>query len=142
MDSQSPTPAWEAFRRLQRLEGALARELQDRCDLSPADYDVLDAVATHAAECVRVGALADAMSWARPRLSRQLARMERRGLIGREPCERDGRGDDVVLTADGTAALSSARPVHREWVRGRVEAPLSERDRAALRRIAGLLVPD
>ncbi|MGX1763473.1 MarR family transcriptional regulator, partial [Streptomyces lydicus] len=45
--------------------------------------------------------------------------MERRELIAREPCARDGRGDDVLLTAAGRRALEAAAPAHHASVRNR-----------------------
>ncbi|MFD0361876.1 MarR family winged helix-turn-helix transcriptional regulator [Nocardia sp. GCM10030253] len=107
--------AWSAYRRLHLLVDAeVARELESGTGLSMPDYDVLAAVAEMAAEqeCVRVSGLAARMHWPHSRLSRQLGRMERRGLIAREPCERDGRGDDVVLAEPGRRALEKAAPVH------------------------------
>ncbi|MFW6691081.1 MarR family winged helix-turn-helix transcriptional regulator [Streptomyces sp. MAR4 CNX-425] len=120
--------AWTAYRRLRLLVDAeVARDLERRTGLSMPDYDVLEAVAELGAEeqCVRVGGLAARMGWAHARLSRQLARMERRDLIAREPCERDGRGDDVLLTEAGRRAYETARPGHLASVRRHFTGPLS-----------------
>jgi DNA-binding MarR family transcriptional regulator len=83
-----------------------------------------------------VAALADRMRWSRSRLSRQLGRMERRGLIARVPCQLDGRGDDVEITEVGRRALAAAEPVLAATVRGHLTAGLDAADRAALARIA------
>ncbi|MEV4807191.1 hypothetical protein AB0K18_44950 [Nonomuraea sp. NPDC049421] len=45
----------------------------------------------------------------------QFTRMERRGLITREPC--GSRGIDAVLTDEGFAALRKAVPGHADEVR-------------------------
>ncbi|WP_082032321.1 MarR family winged helix-turn-helix transcriptional regulator [Nocardia vulneris] len=113
---------WAAYQRMRLLVDAeIARDLERSTGLSMPDYDVLAAVAEVAetAECVRVSGLAAHMHWPHSRLSRQLGRMERRELIAREPCERDGRGDDVLLTAAGRRALETAAPAHHASVRHR-----------------------
>ncbi|GAA4083007.1 MarR family winged helix-turn-helix transcriptional regulator [Nonomuraea soli] len=112
---QAARDAWAAYRRLQLLVDAeVARDLERDSGLSMADYEVLAAAAglASAETCVRVGGLAAKLQWAHGRLSRQLGRMERRGLIAREACELDGRGDDVLLTGAGRQAYEEATPGH------------------------------
>lgn len=120
MPTPTTTTLWAAYRRLHRLVDAqVAHDLERETGLSLPDYEVLDATVLTAAEqeCVRVSWLAKRMAWPHSRLSRQLSRMQRRGLISREPCERDGRGDDVVLTVAGRHAHERATPVLRASVR-------------------------
>lgn len=108
--------AWDAYRRLNQLVDAeVARDLEQDSGLSMPDYEVLAALTamTRPDACIRVRQLAAHLHWAHPRLSRQLGRMETRGLIAREPCERDGRGDDVVITTGGREAYDRATPPHR-----------------------------
>ncbi|MFE7801726.1 MarR family winged helix-turn-helix transcriptional regulator [Nocardia sp. NPDC057440] len=127
--------AWAAYRRLPLLvDTEIARDLESGTGLSMPDYDVLTAVTEMAAEeeCVRVSGLAARMHWPHSRLSRQLGRMERRGLIAREPCERDGRGDDVVLAEPGRQALAAAGPVHLASVHRRFLDLLTPEQLAAL----------
>jgi DNA-binding MarR family transcriptional regulator len=57
------------------------------------------------------------MLWSRSRLSHHLARMEQRGLVGREECETDGRGAVVTLTDKGLRTIEEAAPLHVEAVR-------------------------
>ncbi|MFI9505789.1 MarR family winged helix-turn-helix transcriptional regulator [Nocardia sp. NPDC052566] len=108
--------AWAAYRRLRQIVDAeIARDLEQGTGLSMPDYEVLEALAElrDPQACIRVRGLAAHLNWPHSRLSRQLGRMERRGLVAREPCERDGRGDDVLLTDAGQNALDSAVPAHR-----------------------------
>src|SRR6266404_3708830 len=49
--------------------------------------------------------VADATSQSRSRLSHQISRMEKRGLVRRDDCEGDKRGTFAVLTAEGMAAI-------------------------------------
>ncbi|MCC3762688.1 MarR family winged helix-turn-helix transcriptional regulator [Glycomyces sp. TRM65418] len=129
--------AWARYRRMRQvLDAAVARDLERECDLSLPDYEVLAAMDDLGDQCIRVGALADRMGWAHSRLSRQLGRMQRRGLIDREPCDLDGRGDDVVFTAAGTSALHAAARIHGDAVGRHFADALSERQLEALADIA------
>ncbi|MEV0589471.1 MarR family winged helix-turn-helix transcriptional regulator [Nonomuraea sp. NPDC050310] len=113
--TQAVHEAWAAYRRLQLLvDPAIARDLEKNSNLSMPDYEVLSAVTdlAHTQMCVRVGPLAGHLRWAHSRLSRQLGRMEQRGLIAREACELDGRGDDVLVTEAGRRAYEEAAPAH------------------------------
>jgi DNA-binding MarR family transcriptional regulator len=154
--------AWVAYRELRLgLDARVARDLEGS-GLSVPDFDVLAAVRAIAenggsagdplvplapdphpdartAHCVRVAALADRMGWSRSRLSRQLGRMERRGLIARVPCELDGRGDDVELTVAGARALAEAEPGFLDSVRTHFADALTEQQLAALTQICATL---
>jgi DNA-binding MarR family transcriptional regulator len=44
------------------------------------------------------------------RVSHQIARMERAGLVDRDNCSNDGRGAYAVLTEHGSAKLREAAP--------------------------------
>ncbi|MEW1635728.1 MarR family winged helix-turn-helix transcriptional regulator [Streptomyces sp. NPDC093801] len=116
--TESEQDAWYAWRRMFPLVDAeIARDLQQDSGLSEADYDVLSVLGSTDGHRMRVTALAGLMSWSRSRLSHQLTRMERRGLVRREEVAGDGRGAEVVLTADGVAAITGAAPHHVESVR-------------------------
>jgi DNA-binding MarR family transcriptional regulator len=61
--------------------------------------------------------IADALAWEQSRVSHQLARMQRRGLIARQDCASDARGAFAVITAAGRAVIERAAPAHVETVR-------------------------
>ncbi|GAA2275001.1 hypothetical protein GCM10009853_031250 [Glycomyces scopariae] len=129
--------AWARYRRMRQiLDAAVARDLERECDLSLPEYEVLAAMESTEDQCIRVSALADRMGWAHSRLSRQLGRMQRRGLIGREPCDLDGRGDDVVFTDAGTSLLRTAAIAHRDAVARHFTDALTERQLDELTGIA------
>ncbi|MEV0585572.1 MarR family transcriptional regulator [Nonomuraea sp. NPDC050310] len=133
--AQAVQDAWAAYRRLQLLvDPEIARDLEKNSGLSMPDYEVLSAVTTlaRAETCVRVGRLADHLQWAHSRLSRQLGRMEQRGLIAREACELDGRGDDVLLTPAGRQAYEEATPAHLASIDRHFGRALDGRQLAAL----------
>lgn len=126
--TESEQDAWYAWRRMFPLVNAeIARDLQQDSGLSEADYDVLSVLGSTDGHRMRVTALAALMSWSRSRLSHQLTRMEQRGLVRREEVATDGRGAEVVLTADGVSAITGAAPHHVESVR---------------RHLIGVLTPD
>jgi len=155
--------AWTAYRVLRlALDARVARDLEAGTGLSMPDFDVLAAVRALAgppapgswlvplsprdprsgartAHCVRVAGLADRMDWSRSRLSRQLGRMERRGLVARIPCELDGRGDDVELTDVGRDALDEAEQVLAASVRTHFTDALTAGQLEALTEISEVL---
>lgn len=128
--------AWRGLLRMQaRLQGELHRRLQTGSGLSLTDFDVLVALTDRSDERCRVLELATLLEWEKSRLSHHLARMQKRGLIAREECDDDGRGNYVVLTEQGRAAIEAAAPGHVETVRELVFDALSDDDVAALTRI-------
>jgi DNA-binding MarR family transcriptional regulator len=98
-----------------RLQTAMNRQLQQDCELSLADYDVLVALSERGAQ--RINELGEVLAWDQSRLSHQLRRMRGRGLITRHGSDDDRRGATVELTSDGRAALDAAAPGHVDLVR-------------------------
>lgn len=138
--------AWRAMLAMwTRLNAQLAREMAADSDLSMADFSVLVALTDTCAGRTRAFSLAEALQWEKSRLSHQLARMEKRGLIDRTECAEDGRGQLVGVTAAGRGAIEAAAPAHVAAVRRlfldalsseQLDA-LTEISRAALARIDG-----
>ncbi|WP_106400405.1 MarR family winged helix-turn-helix transcriptional regulator [Actinocorallia populi] len=109
---------WRDFLRMHtELWAVVGRDLQTGSGLSPGDFEVLVHLTDSAEHRLRVTELARAMRWERSRLSHQLARMEKRGLIVRQECPEDARGAFAVLTPEGLGAIESAAPAHVESVR-------------------------
>lgn len=98
-----------------RLQTAMHRQLQQDCELSLSDYDVLVALSERGP--LRINELGDALAWEQSRLSHQLRRMRGRGLVARQGSDDDRRGATVDLTDAGRAALEVAAPGHVELVR-------------------------
>jgi len=110
--------AWRGFQRVRtELTAHLARQLTRECGLTEADFGVLVNVSEAPGRRLRSRDLGRALGWERSRLSHQIARMEARGTVRREPCADDARGFDVVLTDVGLAAIEAAAPVHLAAVR-------------------------
>jgi DNA-binding MarR family transcriptional regulator len=129
--------AWRAFLTMQgKLNARLNRQLQDDSGLSLADFDVLVHLTDVPGARRRVTELATALTWEKSRLSHQVARMERRGLVAREDCADDRRGAFVVLTDEGRKAIEEAAPPHVDTVRELVFDHLDPVDVASLASIS------
>ena len=121
------------------LRSELASRLQSESSLSPGDYTVLLALREAEGRRLRPSELAARIGWQRSRLSHQLGRMERRGLIRREECAADSRGAEVVLTAEGAEAFRNATLPHLRAVRELFVNPLTPDQFAAAEEITTAL---
>jgi DNA-binding MarR family transcriptional regulator len=105
--------AWRALlnahaRVTARVESALVE-----AGLPPLSwYDVLWPLHRAPGRRLRVGALAEQVTLSRTGLTRLLDRVERDGLISRQPAPEDRRGSYVVITAAGSAVLRKMWPVY------------------------------
>jgi DNA-binding MarR family transcriptional regulator len=109
---------WRSYLSLnQELFGALEYELQRDAGLSGADYTVLVPLSEAPNGVMRARELCTEIGWDRSRLSHQLSRMDKRGLVTREECVEDGRGLMVRLTDAGRAAIEGAAPDHADATR-------------------------
>ena len=125
--------AWRGLLRMTaQLNVRMNRQLQDDYGVSLADYDVLVTLSEAPTGRRRVFEIVGALAWEQSRVSHQLGRMQRRGLVAREECPTDARGAFVVLTEAGRAAIERAAPAHVEMVRQLVFDGLSRDQLAAL----------
>ena len=128
--------AWRGLLRMTaQLNARANRLLLQEYGISLADYEVLVALSEAPEGQLRVFEVADALAWEQSRVSHQLARMQRRGLITREDCATDARGAFAVLTTAGRAAIEQAAPAHVEQVRQLVFDELSHEQVSALTEI-------
>jgi DNA-binding MarR family transcriptional regulator len=110
--------SWRGFVALHaHLIGRLEREFRRDSNLSSADYEILVALSESQEDRLRIGELGEMVQWEKGRLSKQLSRMEARGLVAREACETDQRGFFAVLTPLGRATIEKAAPLHVAHVR-------------------------
>ena len=104
--------AWRAFMHAHHQLGVhLNRRLQES-GLSGADYEVLAVLSAHDGDRMPARDLCNTLGWEKSRLSHQLRRMQKDGLIGREPNPDDARSTLVCLSARGLAAIEKAAPRH------------------------------
>lgn len=120
---------WRSYLDLQReLMSALERRLVRDSGLSNADYALLVPLSEAPDGLLRARDLGARVGWERSRLSHQIGRMEKRGLVAREECQEDARGSMVRLTPAGRAAIEAAAPEHVACVRRYVFDVLSEEE--------------
>lgn len=133
--------AWRTYLRMSSLlPAALNRRLQQDCGLTLPEYEVLVELSESPQRRLRPFQICEALNWEQSRLSHQLTRMERRGLVSRHECEADGRGAFVELTAAGAGAIGTAAPQHVATVRGLVFDQLSKTQRAAFEEACATIV--
>lgn len=110
--------AWRGLLQLHdRLMARLHQELRRECELSGPDYAVLVGVSEAPCERIRAHELGALLQWEKSRLSKQITRMEERGLVERQTCPTDARGSFVALTPAGRATIERAAPLHVRHVR-------------------------
>jgi DNA-binding MarR family transcriptional regulator len=114
------------------LREKLSRELQEAHGLTLADYEILVRLSEAPERRLRMSQLADATLASRSRLSHQIDRLEKSGLVRREACETDRRGAHAVLTEQGWDALVAAAPTHVSGVREHLVDLLAPEQFAAL----------
>ncbi|GAB3596266.1 MarR family winged helix-turn-helix transcriptional regulator [Microbacterium tumbae] len=133
--------AWESYQRMRvLLSGRIAREVTAAAGLSEADYDVLSVLARQS-EPIRPTALGCGLDWEKSRLSHQLRRMEQRGLILRDSCIDDGRGQVVSITAAGREVHEKAKIAHDAAVCRYVTDVLTAEQLDRLQEIAETVLP-
>lgn len=109
--------AWAAFVYAhQQIEARLNRRLQES-GLTGADYEVLAVLSAHDADRMPARELCAKLSWEKSRLSHQVRRMQKDGLVSREANPDDARSTMVCLLPAGLAAIKKAAPGHVEDVR-------------------------
>jgi len=120
---------WQAYRDVVRdLQSAFDRQLADDAGLSGADFALLAPLSESPEGVLRTRDLGLMVGWGRSRISHQVSRMQKRGLVVREDCADDARGSMVRLTPDGRAAIEAAAPEHVNTVRRLFFDPLSDEE--------------
>lgn len=112
--------AWRTFIESSwALHTHLEDELRAATGLSMNDYHVLVVLSEAPGRRLRMGELAGRMWFSPSRVTYQINSMVKRGLVRKQPCPEDGRGQEAVLTDEGMAALEAAAPLHLITVRDR-----------------------
>jgi DNA-binding MarR family transcriptional regulator len=110
--------AWKGFLRAHTaMTKALDAQMDAEHGLPLTSYEVLFHVADSSGERMRMCDLATSVLLSRSGLTRLVDRLERDGLIVRESCADDARGQFAVITEDGRAKLEAARATHRASIR-------------------------
>ncbi|OLT36243.1 MarR family transcriptional regulator [Rhodococcus sp. CUA-806] len=99
------------------VRARIESRLQQDSHLSSGDYKVLLALSETKGKALRSSELAARIEWERSRLSGQLGRMTKRGLVRREPCAEDARGSRVVLTDEGERVFRASTVPHFQAIK-------------------------
>ncbi|TCP56998.1 MarR family transcriptional regulator [Tamaricihabitans halophyticus] len=122
------------------LRQQLHSELSDRHNVALGDYELLVLVSECADHRMRMAELAAGIGGSKSRVSHQVARMEKSGLLRRTTCPGDGRGVFAELTDAGLAKLVEAAPTHVEGVRAHLVDLLDEQELATLAAVFGRML--
>ena len=114
------------------LDSRLHQDLQQRHQLALADYELLVRLSEAPCGQARMSILAEQVASSKSRISHQIGRMERAGLVRRQECPSDGRGVIAELTSHGWQVLRSAAPTHVRGVRDNLIDLLSDDERTVL----------
>jgi DNA-binding MarR family transcriptional regulator len=137
--------AWRTFLYATTLlNDRLSEALQDdpEIDLTMGEYEILVRLSEAEGQFLRMSQLADRVVHSRSRLTHTISRMEKRGLVVRMRCSKDGRGRQAQLTEVGVQLLEQAAPTHVRSVRDLLLDVVGHDDFLELGRILGKSVPD
>jgi DNA-binding MarR family transcriptional regulator len=110
--------AWRTFIESSwALHTHLEEDLRAQTGLSMNDYHVLVVLSEAPNRRLRMGELAGRLVFSPSRITYQINSMVKRGLVRKQPCPEDGRGQEAVLTDEGMQALEAAAPLHLITVR-------------------------
>lgn len=110
-----------------RFHAVMDRDLTDQHQLSVIDLRVLNLLGRSAAGAARMGDLADSLAATRHHMTKRIRRLERRGLVRREPNPADRRGVVAVITDDGRVLKRQAVATYGRGVRTHLVGTLSRR---------------
>lgn len=114
--SEDEQRAWRSYVLMRRtLETHLARHMQQECNLSPSDFEILVNLSESATGRMRAVDLGAATQWEKSRMSHHLTRMEKRGLVRKE--QGDARYPDIAITEAGLQAIQACAPANAARVR-------------------------
>ncbi|MCU1469223.1 MAG: MarR family transcriptional regulator [Glaciihabitans sp.] len=136
--SQDEWDVWRAFFRMRRhLDLALERQLQHDAEISGPDYEILLALFESPDKQLRARELGTLLGWEKSRLSHQVTRMERRGLVQRTECDTDARGTWIGITADGSRATLGAMRDHALSIRRFFFDVLTDEEKRVFKDVSG-----
>ena len=124
---------WEALiRTVASLLKTFERELQEAGCLPLTWYDVLVQLYAAPEGRLRMQTLADSVVVSRSGLTRLVDRMEREGVVRREPSTEDRRGYYAIITEEGQEAFLRAKPIHEAGIDEHFTRHLDQADLQAL----------
>ena len=119
---------------VRKINRGMDETLKAGGEVSASEFAVLVALSEAPEQRLRLHELCTQLEWDRSRASHQVTRMEKRGLLYKEPDAEDARGINVCVTHVGLEHLRRAAPEHVESVRRMVFDHLQPEAVPALRR--------
>jgi DNA-binding MarR family transcriptional regulator len=124
--SEAEVAGWEAFvRAYAATSHALERLSDSRGGLPLGEHFLLVQVARGPKDGIRPTELASRSLLTKSGLTRAIDRLESDGLVERQACPTDGRGQHIVLTARGQRLLRRSAPSHIRAIAKHFADPLS-----------------
>lgn len=114
------------------IAAAVGRDSVRDSNLTFVEYSVLAYLAESEDNQLTFADLAAKLEWSQSRLSHQITRMHKRGLVEREPIPADARRTAARLTTFGEQVLAAAAPAHVRSVRRHIIDVLDRDQLAAL----------
>ncbi len=124
--SAAAEQAWIALLRSQQLLLARVEAALKAADLPPlAWYDVLLELSREPETELRQFEIGERVLLSKHNLSRLLDRLAAEGLVKRQACDSDGRGNVVTITKKGLQLRERMWPVYGAAIKELIEGPLS-----------------
>jgi DNA-binding MarR family transcriptional regulator len=125
--SESQQQDWRAFLSMMSLLPVqFGRVLQDNFGIGLSDYEILVRLSESEDRSMRMSELAASTLSSRSRLSHQIDRLEKAGLVSRQACLNDRRGALAAMTEEGWQLLVKAAPIHVQSVRDQLVDVLTD----------------
>ena len=115
-----------------RLPRTLGLELEARCDLPLAWFEVLLQLRRASESRLKMNQVADAIVHSTGGTTRLIDRLVEAGLVERQSCPSDRRAIYVAITAQGDAKLDEALGVHMSYLDKNLAGRLSPSERGNL----------
>jgi DNA-binding MarR family transcriptional regulator len=132
---------WRAFlNACQTLFGQIDAQLLRDSGMPHGYYEILAHLSEAPGRALRMTQLAEAATFSKSRLSHAVTRLEERGLVVRQSCPTDRRGQIASLTDEGFAVLAAAAPGHVTAVRKALVEALTPDQISQLREISEAIV--
>lgn len=133
----------QAWARLMRVSGKLLQDIE--CDLKAANlpplawYDVLLEVRNAEPQWLRPIDIQEKMLIQQYNISRLIERLVKENYVERKSCDRDKRGQYIILKAEGKSVLDRMWPIYKAAIDAHFGDKLSAADVNGLMRILGKL---
>jgi DNA-binding MarR family transcriptional regulator len=135
LPDEALAPVWVGMVRVYHLVvNQLDAALQAKHHIPLSSFEALLHLSVHPDQRMRLSALAESVVLTQSGISRLVDRLEKAGLVQREPSPDDGRGAYAALTQEGRALLREAEATHLAAVRAYFLDHLTAEEGATLAR--------